>query len=278
MEPPNSAWRYQTVNHAMNSLNYKNKTVVVTGCYSGIGNALCRLLPDLGAEVIGIDIRRPSLPLASFHAADFRDQSSLLEAQARITGPVHALFNCAGLGPSHPPGDVLRVNFLAARVLTESLIPRMEAGAAIASIGSIGGLAWPQHLASALEFLAIESADEALDWYAIHGPVAKDAYCFSKELIAVWTRQCSASLIRAGIRINCSSPGATRTPMLDTIEASPTFSGMDVITRPSGRCSSPEEQAWPLIMLNSELCSYVNGADLAVDGGGAALAALAVAG
>jgi NAD(P)-dependent dehydrogenase (short-subunit alcohol dehydrogenase family) len=45
---------------------------------------------------------------------------------------------------------------------------------------------------------------------------------------------------------------------------------LEVLNSPSGRDSTPEEQAWPLLFLNSERAGYVNGVNLPVDGGHAA--------
>ncbi len=260
----------------MNALNYKNKHIVVTGCYSGIGNAVARQLLALGARVHGIDLRTPELSLEHFTAVDFRDPDAAASAAAAIETPVDALFNCAGLGPTHGGEDILRINFFSTRAFSEALAAKMGQGSAIATIASIGGAAWPKHLAELLQFLELKSLDEGLAWYRDHAALFPNAYSFTKEAVVVWTKLRATQLIRRGIRINCSSPGATRTPMMDEIERDlDGFSGMDNITRPIGRCSSPEEQAWPLLLLNSELCSYVNGVDLAVDGGGAALAAVA---
>ncbi len=257
----------------MNSLNYKNKHTIVTGCYSGIGHAVARELLAQGAQVHGIDLRRPELPLQGFQRVDLTDLDALGPLAVDLPGQVDALFNCAGLGPSHQDDSVITVNFLATRVLTELVVPRMRPGGAIASVASIGGAAWPAHVTELLDFLSLATPAEALAWYRVNSGLFPNAYSFSKEAICVWTRQQATVLIERGIRINCTSPGATRTPMLDEIENKlPTFSGIDNITRPIGRCSTPEEQAWPLLLLNSELFSYVNGAELAVDGGGAALA------
>jgi NAD(P)-dependent dehydrogenase (short-subunit alcohol dehydrogenase family) len=42
---------------------------------------------------------------------------------------------------------------------------------------------------------------------------------------------------------------------------------VDAFTRPINRRSRPEEQAYPLVFLNSDAASYVNGVALPVDGG-----------
>ena len=46
--------------------------------------------------------------------------------------------------------------------------------------------------------------------------------------------------------------------------------GVEYISRPIGRESTPDEQAWPIVFLNSPAASYVNGTNLVVDGGNAA--------
>jgi NAD(P)-dependent dehydrogenase (short-subunit alcohol dehydrogenase family) len=97
-----------------------------------------------------------------------------------------------------------------------------------------------------------------------------NAYSFAKEALIVWTLQQSTTLIRRGIRINTTSPGAVQTAMLDEIEAAISAKAIDVVAQPIGRRSSAEEQAWPLLMLGSPLSSYINGVDLPVDGGFAA--------
>ena len=58
-------------------LGYRNKRVIVTGCYSGMGEATARLLVQLGAEVHGLDYKHSKLELASFRNVDLRDSSSI---------------------------------------------------------------------------------------------------------------------------------------------------------------------------------------------------------
>lgn len=198
----------------MDLLGYKNSVAVVTGCASGIGRATAELLMQMGAKVYGIDIQQPSYPLSHFIAADFCQPSSIDDALEKIDEPVNTLFNCAGLGPSHPDNSVIAVNVLATRYLTEQLVKKMPSGGAVVTVGSIGGTQWRQHIDALLEFLKIANDSEALGWFETHKHQFKDAYCFSKEAIAVWTKQSCTRLIQQGIRINCSAPGTTQTPMI----------------------------------------------------------------
>jgi NAD(P)-dependent dehydrogenase (short-subunit alcohol dehydrogenase family) len=92
-------------------LGYKNKRVVVSGCFSGIGEATSRLLLQLGAEVHGLDYKQSKLDLASFRQIDLREPASIDAAAAAIGGKVDALFSCAGLPQTSPPLDVMKVNY-----------------------------------------------------------------------------------------------------------------------------------------------------------------------
>src|SRR5579864_7870501 len=98
-------------------LGYKNKRVVVTGCFSGMGEATARLLLTLGAEVHGLDYKDCKLDLASFTHVDLRDPGSIDAAVDKIGGKIDALFNCAGLPQTFPALEVMKVNFVGTRHL-----------------------------------------------------------------------------------------------------------------------------------------------------------------
>lgn len=248
-------------------LGYKGKRVIVSGCFSGMGEATARLLLDLGAEVHGLDYKDSSLPLASFSNVDLRDPTSIEAGVAKIGGTVHALFNCAGLPQSFPALDVMKVNFIGTRHLTESVLPLMGEGAAIASIASTGGLGWSRRIPTNMEFITTKGFQAALDWCEGHMDTVAEGYSFSKENVIVWTQFMGAQLIKKGIRINCTLPSPTQTPMMKEFLSATPESVIDAATQPMGRRSTPEEQAAPLVFLNSNLATIVNGVVLPVDGG-----------
>lgn len=254
---------------------YSGRHVVVTGCQSGIGRATAALLVEAGARVHGIDWQDSDLELAAFSQVDLRDRAAIDRAVGAIAEPVDALFNCAGLPPMRPWRDVMTVNFIGMRHLTEALIARMPAGGAIVTVGSNGGAGWRQRLPALRELIATASFEAALEWCGAQDAPRSDAYNFSKEAIVVWTLAVSAQTIARGIRLNCTSPGAVQTPMLAAIEEVTPGELIDAVAQPIGRRSSPEEQARVLLMLNSAQASYVNGVDLPVDGGFIAARSLA---
>ncbi|MBV1689013.1 coniferyl-alcohol dehydrogenase [Novosphingobium sp. G106] len=246
---------------------YRGKHVVVTGCASGIGHATARLLLEAGAEVHGIDFRESDLSLSRFSRMDLRERSVIDEAAREMGRPVDALFNCAGLPPMSPWADVMKVNFIGVRHLSEAIAEAMLPGSAIVTVGSNGGAGWRQRLPELRDFIATTSFEDAAYWCEEHEAPQKVAYNFAKEAIVVWTLTWSAQTIARGIRLNCTSPGSVQTPMLAAIEEVVPTDLIDAVAQPIGRRSTPEEQAWPLLMLNGHQASYINGVDLPVDGG-----------
>ena len=248
-------------------VSYKNKRVVITGCYSGMGEAAARLLLDLGAEVHGLDHKECKLPLASFNHVDLRDPASIDAAAAKVAGPIDALFNCAGLPHTFAPLDVMKVNFLGTRQLTERLVPSMREGSAIVSISSTGGVQWSSRMQTNMDLIKAASFEDGVKWCEANTETVAEGYALSKEAIIVWTLMNSASLIKRGIRINCTLPGPTQTPMMDSFEAATPKAVLDAVAQPINRRATPAEQAYPLVFLNSDAASYISGVALPVDGG-----------
>lgn len=251
----------------MDILGYKNKRVIVSGCFSGMGEATARLLVELGAEVHGLDYKETALDLASFTQVDLRDPQAIDAAVASIGGKVDALFNCAGLPQTAPALDVMKVNYAGTRRVTEQVLPLMSEGAAIVSISSNGGLGWSRRIPVLMELISQQGYDAAVEWCEGHMDEVKEGYAFSKEAIIVWTMLTACHTIKKGIRMNCTMPGPTETPMMSHFKEASGEAVIDAAMQPINRPSTPEEQARALIFLNSEAASYVNGVALPVDGG-----------
>ena len=248
-------------------MSYKNKRVIVSGCFSGMGEATARRLLELGAEVHGLDYKQTNLSLASFNQVDLREGASVEAAVAKIGGKIDALFNCAGLPQTAGPLEVMKVNFLGTRKLTETVLPLMGEGSAIASIASTAALRWSTRIPKIMELVATPSFDAGLKWCEANPDLVAEGYSFSKEAVVVWTLFHSSKLIKKGIRINCILPGPTQTPMMNSFESATPVAVIDAAAQPINRRATPDEQAGPLVFLNSDAASYVNGVAFPVDGG-----------
>ena len=247
---------------------YQGRRVLVSGCASGMGRATAKLLLEAGAEVHGLDVRPSDLPLASMGEVDLRDPASIDAAVGGLAGSFDALFNCAGLGPTFSPIDIVKVNFIGTRHLTERVLPLLKRGAAIGSIASTAGMGWSRRVPVLTSFIATQDYAAAVRWAAEQADVVGEGYSFSKEAVIVWTMLQSQELIGRGIRINCTMPGLTQTPMLtDQIAVNTAAEVLDQVVQPFGRAATPEEQAFPLVMITSPAAGYLNGAALNVDGG-----------
>jgi NAD(P)-dependent dehydrogenase (short-subunit alcohol dehydrogenase family) len=256
---------------------YAGKHVVVAGGGgSGMGAATAALVREAGGEVTVLDLRAPDSPDGiAFRQADLGDPEAIDDAVAGLGDRVDALFNTQGIAGSREgtrSSDIMRVNFLGVRHLTERVLPLIPPGGAVASIASVGGLGWERRREAIDELLAADDFGSGLEWVEARSadllaqPFPR-TYSFSKQALIVWTmRRAATAIAERGVRINCSSPGSTRTAMAADFPDD----GIKYISRPIGRESSPEEQAWPLVFLNSDAASYVNGTNLVVDGGNAA--------
>ena len=244
--------------------NAERKTLILTGASRGIGHATVKRFASAGWRVITCS-RQPfpencpwemgpedhiqvdlSDPEDTRRA--FAEMRRLLEAQG---SRLNALVNNAGISPKGPGGSrlgtietsledwqtVFQVNFFAPIMLARGLIEELErAKGAVVNVTSIAGS-------------------------RVH-PFAGAAYATSKAALAALTREMAHDFGPRGIRVNAISPGE-----IDTSILSP---GTDKIVReqiPLRRLGEPEEVAKAIYFLCTEQSSYVNGAELHINGG-----------
>ena len=132
-----------------NLFSYAGKNVVVTGGATGVGAGLLDVLAELdAASVTVLDIKAPSGPHTTFIETNLGQKDAVDAAIDAIKGPVHALFNNAGVADTQPPKTVIAVNYLALRRLSERLLDRIPDGGAIVNTASTAGGQWASHLLS----------------------------------------------------------------------------------------------------------------------------------
>lgn len=166
-------------------------------------------------------------------------------------GVLHALVNNAGISPKGPDGErlkalntafedwqhVFQVNFFAPIMLARGLKEELAAAkGAVVNVTSIAGS-------------------------RVH-PFAGAAYATSKAALASLTREMAADFGPLGVRVNAISPGE-----IDTAILSP---GTDKLVQeqiPMHRLGTPDEVAKAIYFLVTEASSYVNGAELHINGG-----------
>jgi meso-butanediol dehydrogenase/(S,S)-butanediol dehydrogenase/diacetyl reductase len=231
------------------------KVVVVTGCASGIGQAIAAALAAEGAIVEGVD--RQACPASRVaDISDAHDVERVVGNIYRRQGHLDALVNCAGIWA---PGTVattdeevwervFAVNVRGIFLMSKAVIPCMEGG----SGGSIVNIA---------------------SNYGLVGGRNAAAYTASKGAVVALTRAMALDHAEAGIRVNCICPGTVDTPLIrrPMSEMPPdearALTESRLARHPLGRIGTPGEVAPGAVYLISDGSSFVTGAVLAIDGG-----------
>ncbi|WP_119420345.1 SDR family NAD(P)-dependent oxidoreductase [Desertibaculum subflavum] len=238
------------------------KTLVLTGASRGIGHATVKRFSAAGWRVITVSRQAFSEDCPweggeeNHVQLDLADMEKLPagieEMRKRLRdGKLHALVNNAGISPKLPGGKrmssletdyadwlkVFNVNFFATILLARGLVKELQAGGgSIVNVTSIAGS-------------------------RVH-PFAGTAYATSKAALAGLTREMAHDFAPLGIRVNAIAPGEIETKILSP--------GTDEIVRrdiPMHRLGKPEEVASTIYFLCSPQASYVNGAEIHINGG-----------
>lgn len=251
-------------------LDFSSQTVVITGAASGMGYETTRLLLDAGAQVHALDVVDVHLPVTSSHRCDLGDPAAIDATAAALPTSIDVLVNCAGIpNGTHWSGlDIMKVNFLGLRHLTEALIDRVVPGGAVTNVASIAGNGWPGHVAELTELMATDFA-AGEDWCRAHEDVVGDGYFFSKEAVRYYTLWRSVRSVKAGVRMNSISPGVTDTKIMVDFRASMGDAAIDMTAQEGiGRLAQPDEMAPAILFLSHRgAASYINGSNLIIDGG-----------
>ncbi len=237
------------------------RTLLLTGASRGIGHATAKLFHDQGWRVITVS-RQAFSPRCPWGGAEDHVQldlgnidhlaDGLNEIRDRLTtGRLDALVNNAGISPKGPDGArlgvlgtshavwlaVLNVNLVSTALLAQGLIEHLAAAhGSIVNVTSIAGS-------------------------RVH-PYAGVAYAASKAALATLTREMASEFAPLGVRTNAISPGEIDTAILSPGSAA--FADREV---PMRRLGKPVEVANAIYFLCSDAASYVNGAELHINGG-----------
>jgi 3alpha(or 20beta)-hydroxysteroid dehydrogenase len=218
---------------------------IVTGAASGIGHAITETLNKAGFDVLALDRSAPTEPImgVEYRVFDVTEEKAWVSLAAEIK-ILEVLVNAAGIAMRSRITDIdleswnraLSVNLTGPMLSIRHLAAKMQKGS-IVNIGSVAGLA---------------------------GHVAV-AYTTSKWALRGLTHSAANVLGAQGIRVNIVHPGYIETPLMAS--ANPKFRDAHVSITPMGRTGTAAEVAAAVAYLVSPGATYVNGAELTVDGG-----------
>jgi NAD(P)-dependent dehydrogenase (short-subunit alcohol dehydrogenase family) len=270
-------------------MRLKDKVAIVTGGTSGIGRATALLFAREGARVAitGRDEGRGRAVVAAiekdagsagagagarsggpearggraiFLRSDVRlagDCRRAVEETLRAFGRLDILFNNAGVFHPHTTvdcteeewDDQIDVNLKGVFLMSREALPVMIRQKSGVIVNNSSG------------------------WGIVGGDAAV-AYCASKGGVVLMTKAMAIDHGRQGIRVNCICPGDVETPMLPDDAKKRGLDWVDYLkgaaNRPLGRIGTPDEIARAVLFLASDDASFMTGAALVVDGGGAA--------
>jgi len=247
----------------LSGANDRRRILLLTGASRGIGHATVKRFSSAGWRVITCS--RQGFPEDCPWEAGPEDhlqvdlanpedtRRAIGEVKDRLAqdgGVLHALVNNAAISPKDADGQrvnaihtpledwqrVFQVNFFGPIMLARGLMDELQtANGAVVNVTSIAGV-------------------------RVH-PFAGAAYSTSKAALAALTREMAHDFGPLGVRVNAIAPGE-----IDTSILSPgTEKIVDQI--PMRRLGKPEEVAKVIYMLCTEASSYVNGAEIHINGG-----------
>jgi NAD(P)-dependent dehydrogenase (short-subunit alcohol dehydrogenase family) len=241
--------------------NAPKRTMLLTGASRGIGHATVMRFSSAGWRVLTCS-RHPFPEVCPWDAgpedhiqvdlADHDDTARAIDdIKERLNGgALHALVNNAAISPKGDGGarmgaigtdvatwtHVFNVNFFAPIMMARGLLEQLKAAkGSVVNVTSIAG--------------------------CVH-PFAGAAYATSKAALASLTREMASDFGPLGVRVNAIAPGE-----IDTSILSPGTQTIVDQQIPMHRLGTPDEVAKIIYVLCTETSSYVNGAEIHINGG-----------
>lgn len=245
------------------------KTIVITGVSSGIGARTAELAIAQGADVIGIDMRDPPAKHGAFLKGDISTPEGIAAIVERLPLRIDALLNIAGVSGTGGAAATLAINFYGLRLLSENLAGRIREGGAVVNVASVAGYGWRANLARAKTLVAAPGFPDIPKVLADNDVPNEIGYPLSKELLILWTQMAAHQPLfkKRGIRVNAVSPGPVETPILTQFRSVLGDAKVDSDIDRTGRAGTASDIAPVVLFAASDAARWINGANLAADGG-----------
>ena len=192
------------------------RTILITGCSSGIGHHAAHGMKARGWRVFATarseaDVARLAEEGFEAFRLDYADEASIAAAAGDVSahfGRLDVLVNNAGIGnASQPPSqqslpqmrELFATNFLGAVAVTQAFLPLLERAPAARIVNvssSLGSLR-----------LASDPTSRIADWNALFG------YSASKTALNAFTVRLAHELRSKNIKVNSACPGYVATDL-----------------------------------------------------------------
>jgi NAD(P)-dependent dehydrogenase (short-subunit alcohol dehydrogenase family) len=240
--------------------------VALTGASTGIGAEIVVRMAEAGHQVVAFDIAEPTGRVDYWIKTDLGNPASIAAALEAAQGPFDALINNAGVPPKPQLEElVLQVNWFGLVAFLDGMLPKLAKGASIVSTASRAGAFWRDNLDQVKALMALDPED-LMAFVSQHNMDATRAYNLSKEAVIVMTMARTEEMIGRDLRMNCVSPAAVSTSILDDFVKAFGPRVAKNIER-AGRPGTPREIADVICWLASPDSYWVKGQDISIDGG-----------
>lgn len=254
-----------------NYFGYEGKICVVTGASSGMGKATVEMLVDLGANVYALDLKPCTINgIKEFIKCDLANKKEIDEAFKKIPEHIDSFFGVAGLsGAKTDYRTTFDCNYTANMYITLNYLKnKMSKGGSIVYCTSTAGLEWKRFKKEQNKVVHAktwEEVEEVTRKLASSAP-ATFAYMYSKRCLSQFACEQAVEFAKLGIRINNVLPASTDTGMKQEFQDMVgSEKGLIEQAGLAGRLATPEEMAYPMVFLNSEMSSFISGLDMVVD-------------
>ncbi len=242
--------------------------IVITGGASGVGAALVSRLADHNVWILDLNEPESLNTKHQYVPTNLADLQGIDGALDALPDEIDGLANVAGMAASPVPENVIAVNFLALRYLSEELSKRLSLGGRIVNVSSVAGRDWQSKYERLKPLLETQSYSEGLKWCEEHHDyIARDPYTLSKRLVTAHTLRSAEAAAKAHYTVNSVSPGPIETPLYPQFEALMGEAQSEWMKAQAGRAASADDIAEVIDMLLTAECGWLNGVDVPVDGG-----------
>ena len=242
-----------------NPFNLKDKTILVTGASSGIGQTTAIECSKMGAKVIitARNEERLKKTLSQLEGDGHEMIMSELTNKEELEGLVNEVHNldgivlCAGRAMTSPfmfntrdkYDDVFNINYFAPVELLRLLLKKKK-------INKNASIVFVSFFGSVMGY-----------------SLGNSIYGATKASIHSTMKFCAKELAPKGIRVNSVNPGMVNTPLIGGGSISEEQYKADMERYPLKRYGEPEDIANGIIYLLSDASSWVTGHALVIDGG-----------
>ncbi|HCN03523.1 MULTISPECIES: 2-dehydro-3-deoxy-D-gluconate 5-dehydrogenase KduD [Pantoea] len=247
----------------LNAFSLQDKIAVVSGCNTGLGQAMALGLAEAGCNIVGINQVEPDETIKQVTALGRRFLS--LKADLRNIDAIPALLDSAIAYFDRI--DILVNN--AGMIRREDAINFSEQDWDDVMDLNIKSLFFMSQ-AAARHFIAQGNGGKIINiasMLSFQGGIRVPSYTASKSGVMGITRLLANEWAKHRINVNAIAPGYMATDNTQQLRADAKRSAEILDRIPAGRWGKPEDLMGPVVFLASRASDYMNGYTIAVDGG-----------